>query len=720
MNSRVLIETGGRSLCFFSRFKSHINISFRLTKRAILKNMYRMILVVLCTFSFLSAQAQKRSSSPHSPLSPDQRMDIAVQIAMILKGTNQLDSDEQQEWSPEWQEQITDIIWLLEHPLSPSLFTQSRLEKIPLLDASEINLILKHSKVNRYRNWEEFLRMDGFTPEYPELIRHFFVFDAQEKRTSYPSEYLIRVKWSLSERHESLTHRNDKKYVKDALTVQNQFRMSVNNWKFFSLWSPSDRSVNKSLQFIRGTWYLSWSSSKSYFILGDFRTKSGSGILLSSSSGNLITGSGSVLTTFYSRPANSRRSASTLRGITAGIQIGTSLKADGFILPQATNSAFIRSASQHPPLFGLRILYEKRGIHSQIALMHHLINGSGISMAVSDISPFNRHLSENIKKMNVSGEWNFLQSGRNTPWNQAFQLQNEWVFTDAVRLYFGLRKLSSGHTWNSGGLDLQLTEFEKERHFWSTVSWTLSPTNGLYRTIFKITGLQMSSATTSPLNPLKIGKESILFSAELRNLPRYKFSFISRWNGKEDVTVFRRAAASERGILVNPVERLTGVYNLDDWIFLHAVSWQNTLNVEMNHSEFIRNRIRIQHTHHRIDSGYEPSEYGMLLGHDMQLKRDLITLSFKWYVFRTTTTTASRVADEYLYSSFSTFYAGGTGNIQSLQFAYESAIDYLFPGRVTFWIQFSRQERLNQASDSSTLTPVPVRYSLTFQTRLNL
>ncbi len=656
-------------------------------------------------------------------LSSDKKMEIALQVIRIQMDLYDPASEETNEWDLDMEEHINLILWLLDYPLSPSEFSLETLKNIPLLSETEITLILEHTSSNPITSYSEFLSVEGFTPTHPDLLRYFFVFDTEPIQIRSEIEIVSRVKQKITQTLGSLFASEQHLQTREPMEQQHQIRAGFKNWRFSGIWDRPVKFGEYAQNMTSTSWNLFWNSpSGMNLIFGDFRTKAGSGVLVSSSSSYSLNASGSRLTHFSSNPALSISKSSLKKGIAMGFTTRNSLSINGFWAPKEADLLRKIGFTQANPMIGIRIQKQLNQIRQQVVFVHRPTEGSGVSLSFFGNLSEKPFISKEIKRIGLSGEWNGLSIGSRSSRQQAFQLQNEWIFSDAVQLYFGFRQLSSEFRWKSGSARLHLSDTEAESLLWARIRWVMMskwPKTGIDKMTIDLLRTSLSTGTTSPTTPIPLNKHSLHLTSNL-NGKRNTLILTSQWNMHNDLSI---------SIESNPEEKFFGLNSTDfestitdeQWQLLHFGKWRHSVHFELPTTRNMTNRLRFQYISSSAVSARNTKEQGFMLGHDLHFTHNSLSFKLKWAVYQTTASTSGRVTEDYIYRSFSTVYVGGAGIYQSFQIAYDSgAMSRRRQKRdsLTVWMQISRQERFKEGIQLYLKIPEPVNYRMSMQTRI--
>lgn len=669
--------------------------------------------MLLLFFSF-SGVAQSSQSS-------EKLARIALEITLILN-PNFTEDPDNDVGSIEFNEQVNEWIWLMENPIRPDQFTRERLSLIPFLDKDQIERILVISSQSTIRSWNEFLNIEGLNQVYPEYLVYFFDFSSSptpQKRnrfrkstTSPPTqiELLSRLRLTHLNSYEgNLKSPNTMNTFTSPLyspSVRSQINSKGDQWQFSVL---SDKEEALSYRELGIGSITSWNlyfrpRANTYLMIGDFRVRSGSGVILSQSSGTSSSVESSRTISYLAKPTLSTSPSGILRGFAMGFPLGEIFKLDLFITPTGLRNGISENTRQQSPNHGIRVIAdgEKYGIQFAVIQLESMRWGG--SIGVQSLFPMNNTFSRKSSIV-LDGEWSMVSSKTRShlDWTTLYQIQSTFSWNRDLKIQIGYREQSPGFEWSAGSHRSVFYSDEKERHHWFQLRATRYRDNWPQWTRLAVTKLYFTSLTTSPLHPVPLNKEKTTLSIELRNRIRQTLTFQSTWKQDNHLVLHINKPGGEL------------------WLISHLYEMKNSAQFEHRFQSGLYNRVRIQHTLSKNSSTNQKWEQGFILDQSLHIPYRNWFLKWKGSFYRTGLYTSGRLVEEHLYNSFSSVYAGGIGNIQSIQLHYETTSisrnkDW---NSVSIWMQISRHERLrNSSTNGGSLLPDPVQIRITLQTRI--
>jgi len=689
-------------------------------------------------FGFLLLSVPCFSQTKHSV---EQLAKVALEITLLIdplfteEGDQVLSSDE-------WNEKINEWIWLMENPIKQDQITRERLSEIPFLNKQDIELILNYSSVTPIKDWEQFIHIDGFNPEYPDYLAYFFDFTKSHetnyikgsKKIFHPIQVELFQRFRLTHAVETtqLLYYPTSQQALIAPGIRTQLTTKSEKWQFSALADKKEGiSFHDSGIITISSWNLyRRSEANRYLILGNFRVKTGSGILLSQSSGSSSTGRKLRTTSYSAKPSISTTSTSILNGLALGLPLGKLVNIDAFFAPNRFKSFRSEASRLSSPNLGLQIQSEGSRSGLQLAFTHQVSGRWAASAGVETLISFKKNQST-APTLHLSGEvmlatsiLSDVEQTRHPYFDEIedprseesikdnssilrksplLQFQSFWSWSPNLQFHYGMRHKSAGFEWKSGSFRSSFDSNIDELEYWFQLRGAQDRERWPQRSRWSITKIYMSTRSTSPELPATLRKEKTAVLLELKDPLSQTLTLQTTWARDEELDVAQ------------------GVPGDEQWSIYLLNQLRSSALLEHLFQTGLYHRIRVQHVASQPISTYMHWEHGIILDQSLHVPIKQFLLKWKVSVYRTGASTSGRVVEEHLYKTFSSFYVGGVGNVQSLQLLYESSL----PRRnvkpwnsLSIWIQLSRHERLRIHSNNSTLIPEPVQYRLTLQTRI--
>jgi hypothetical protein len=347
---------------------------------------------------------------------------------------------------------------------------------------------------------------------------------------------------------------------------------------------------------------------------------------------------------------------------------------------------------------------EEKKYGVQFSMIHLASKRWGGSIGVQSLLPLDKTFSGKSSIL-LDGEWSVVSSETRSlsDWTSLFQMQSIWSWNRDLQFQFGFREQSPGFEWKAGSHRSVFYPEEKESQYWFQLRATRSRDNWPQWIRLAVTKFYSTSLSTSPLHPVPLKKEKTTFSIELRNRIRQTLVLHSAW-AQDDRLVLHQSKPGE-----------------EKWQLSLLQELKNSVQFEHLFQSGLYHRVRVQHRLSKIPSSSLKWEQGFILDQSLHIPYRNWLLKWKGSFYRTGLHTSGRLVEEHLYNSFSSLYAGGIGNVQSIQLLYEPTTlsrkkDW---NSISIWIQISRHERIrNGSTDEGSFLPDPVQTRITLQTRI--